>query len=367
MDYFFGTEGGTERQVLELVTGLDQKRYLPTFAVLQTSNYIERGEFPCRVRVLNIRSVTMPSAIVKMSAFAMEIRRSDIDLVHVYFNDAAILAPIFSKIGGARVISSRRDMGYWYTPRILRLLRMSNRFVDRIAVNSLAVKRNVAIMEGYPANRIKVLRNGMNVARFESEKDPGFRNRLGIGSAEHIVGTVSNLYAVKRPKDLIRAVALIRERIGNVHLVFVGGGPIEIEPLKEFVRDVGMTGKVHFLGRVADAIPIIKHFDVCVSCSESEGLSNSIIEYMGCGKPVVCTAAGGNPELVKDGVNGFLVNVGDVRALANKIQDILHNESLKYALGHNGKNRYYREFTSDRMTAAHMEMYDEVLNGPTQQ
>lgn len=367
MDYFFGTEGGTERQVLELITGLDQKRYQPTFAALQTSNYIERGDFPCKARVLNIRSVTMPSAIVKMLALAVEIRRSDIDLVHVYFNDAAVLAPFFSKLGGARVISSRRDMGFWYTPRILRLLRMANRFVDRIAVNSKAVKRNVAMMEGYPVNRIEVLHNGMNVVRFESEMDPGFRERLGIGSADYIVGMVSNLYAVKRPEDLIRAVSLLRKRIGNVHLVLVGGGPIEIEPLKEFVRRSGMTGSVHFLGRVTDAIPIIKHFDVCVSCSESEGLSNSIIEYMGCGKPVVCTGVGGNPELVEDGANGYLVNVGDVRALANRIHDILHNESLRHALGQNGKNRFYREFTSDRMVAAYMDMYDEVLNGRTRQ
>lgn len=363
MDYFFGTEGGTERQVLELIQGLDRARYVPTFAALQTSNYIERGDFPCKTQVLNIQSVSQPSAIVKMLALAMEIRRSAIDLVHVYFNDAAVLTPFFSKLGGAKVITSRRDMGIWYTPGILRLLRISNRFVDRIAVNSQAVKCNVAIMEGYPASRIKVLKNGMNGERFKSERDPGFRKRLGIRSGDYIVGMVSNLYAVKRPEDLIHAVSLIRQQIGNVHLVLVGGGPIEIEPLKEFVGRSGMSGCVHFLGRVPNAIPIIKHFDVCVSCSESEGLSNSIIEYMGCGKPVVCTRAGGNPELVNDGANGYLVNVGDVEALAKRIQEILRSETLRFTLGRNGRNRFQQEFTSDRMIAAYMDMYDEVLNG----
>ena len=363
MDYFFGTEGGTERQVLELISGLDRTRYRPEFAALQSSGYLERGDFPCEARVLNIHSVSGPSAMLKMLKLAMDIRRSNIELVHVYFNDAAVLAPFFCKLGGGRVITSRRDMGFWYTPRTLRLLRIANWFVDRIAVNSHAVKRNVTDMEGYPADRIEVLHNGMDGRRFESEKDPGFRERLGIGSADYIVGMVSNLYAVKRPEDLINAISLIRKNIGHVHLVLVGGGPIEIEPLKEFVGRAGMTGNVHFLGRVPDAIPIIKHFDVCVSCSDSEGLSNSIIEYMGCAKPVVCTGVGGNPELVEDGANGFLVSVGDVKALVQRIQEILLNESLRFMLGQNGRNRFISEFTSDRMASAHMDMYDEVLNG----
>ena len=367
MDYFFGTEGGTERQVLELILSLDRSRYRPEFAALQSSDYLERGDFPCEARVLNVRSVSGPSAMLKMLELTLEIRRSNIDLVHVYFNDAAVLAPFFCKLGGARVITSRRDMGFWYTPRILRLLRMANRFVDRIAVNSQAVKGNVTVMESYPADRIEVLHNGMNGGRFESEKDPGFRERLGVGSGDLIVGMVSNLYAVKRPQDLIKAISLIRRKIGHVHLVLVGGGPREIEPLKELVGRAGVTERVHFLGRVPDAIPIIKHFDVCVSCSESEGLSNSIIEYMGCAKPVVCTDTGGNPELVEDGKNGFLVRVGDVEDLARRIREILQNEALRDALGRNGRERFLTEFTSDRMATAYMDMYDRVLNGRPRQ
>ena len=363
MDYFFGTEGGTERQVLELILSLDRSRYGPSFAALQSSGYLERGDFPCNTRVLDIRRVLGPQAVLKMLELAVDIRRSNIELVHVYFNDAAILAPFFCKLGGARVITSRRDMGIWYTPRIIRLLRMANRFVNRIAVNSHAVKENVTAREGYPADRIEVLHNGMNGRRFESVKDAGFKERLGIGSGEYIVGMVSNLYAVKRPEDLINAISMIRRTIGRVHLVLVGGGPIEIEPLKKFVSHAGMTGNVHFLGRVPDAIPIIKHFDVCVSCSESEGLSNSIIEYMGCAKPVVCTEVGGNPELVEHGTNGFLVDVGDTKALAQRIQEVLLNESLRFKLGQNGRNRFLSEFTSDRMALAHMDMYDEVLSG----
>jgi len=97
-----------------------------------------------------------------------------------------------------------------------------------------------------------------------------------------------------------------------------------------------------------------------VSCSESEGLSNSIIEYMGCAKPVVCTNVGGNQELVKDGANGFITEVGNIHALAQRVREVLLNDALRNRLGENGRSRYLMEFTSEKMVAAYMDLYDNV-------
>ena len=363
MDYFFGTEGGTETQVLELILGLDRARYEPAFVTLQASNYIERGNFPCKAQVLNIHSMSAPSTILKMLAFAMDIRRSNIDIVHLYFNDAAVLAPLFCKLGGAKVIASRRDMGFWYTPRIVYALRVSNRFVDRIAVNSNAVKLNVVKVEKYPESRIKVIYNGLNKNRIESNKEPIFREIFKIDIDHQVVGTVSNLYDVKRPKDLIQAFKKVNERMKGVHLVLIGGGPKEIEPLKMFADKLNIKKEhIHFTGRIMNPISLIKHFDVCVSCSESEGLSNAILEYMGCAKPVVCTNVGGNPELIRNGYNGFLVDKGNIHLLAERIHAILSDNHLGKTLGEHGRELFLREFTSNIMVNNYMELYDSILN-----
>ena len=364
MDYFFGTEGGTERQVLELLLGLDRSRYRPVFVALQSSGYIERGDFPCDTRVLNIHGVLGPQAVLKMLKLALDILRSNIELVHVYFNDAAILAPFFCKLGGARVITSRRDMGFWYTPRVVSALRVSNLFVDRIAVNSNAVKSNVVNVEKYPERRIKVIYNGLNENRMESDKEPYFRETYKIGQGDLIVGTVSNLYDVKRPKDLIQAFKAVNERMKRVHLVLVGGGPKEIEPLKMYADKLNIKKEfIHFTGRIKNPIAIIKHFDVCVSCSESEGLSNAIIEYMACAKPIVCTNVGGNPEIIRNGYNGFLVDMGSILHLTERICAVLSDNQLGKTLGEHGRELYLSEFTSDIMIKKYIELYDNVVNG----
>lgn len=361
MDYFFGTEGGTERQVYELIRGLDQRRYKPAFAVFQDTRSDKCQDIPCKRIIVDIKRMSDPKSFFKMIELTACIHRLKIDLVHIFFNDASIIAPPFCKIGGAKVITSRRDMGFWYTPAKLTLLRISNLFVDRIAANSVAVKENVCRCERFPKNRIEVLYNGLSADRFDSAASADFRQDLGIGPKDRLIGMVSNLYPVKRPRDLIRALSFIHESDRRVHLVFVGGGPAEIGPLRLFVRDLGLQGKVHFLGRRRDVGSIIKHFDVCVLCSESEGLPNAVIEYMACEKPVVCTNAGGNSELVKDGINGLLVAPGDIGSLSKRILELLSDGALRAALGKKGRELFLSSFTDKKMVLDYMDLYDRVL------
>lgn len=362
MDYYFGTQGGTERQVIELIRGLDQRRYKPVFAVFQDTRSDKYKEIPCKRTIFDIKSMSDPKSFLKMIELAACIHRLKIDLVHIFFNDASIIAPPFCKIGGAKVITSRRDMGFWYTPAKLIFLRISNLFVDRIAANSMAVKENVCRWERFPKNRIEVLYNGLSADRFNSAASPDFRQSLRICPQEKIIGMVSNLYPVKRPRDLIQALSYIHEADPRVHVVFIGGGPAEIDPLQVFVRDLGLHGKVHFLGRRHDVGPIIKQFDVCVLCSESEGLPNAILEYMACAKPVVCTNAGGNTELVQDGVNGYLTKPGNIEQLAHLILKLLGDDSLRTRLGESGRKICLDNFGLGKMISEYMCLYDRVLN-----
>ena len=362
MDYYYGNVGGTEKQVLELIRGLDKNRYIPYFAVLKETDYIHNHIFPCKVKILNIQNIFSIATTVSMSKMAWELYRLKNDIVHVFFNDAAIIAPFFCKLTGSKVITSRRDMGFWYTPSILKMLRLSHYFVDRIVANSKAVKDNVIKMERVKNNKIDVVYNGIDDAIFAADHAKDFRERHGIKHNDLIVGSVSNLYSIKRPRDIINVFKILYERMKNVHLVLVGGGHLEIEPLKQYARELSLNRNIHFIGRVWEPIPIIKYFDVCISCSESEGLSNAILEYMGCGKPVVCTDVGGNPELVIPGYNGFIVKLGEVNLFAKHIIEILSNKSLRIAYGENSRKLYLNEFTSNRMVIEYMALYDKVLS-----
>jgi glycosyltransferase involved in cell wall biosynthesis len=246
-------------------------------------------------------------------------------------------------------------MGFWYTARMLRALRVANRFVSRIVANSEAVRRNVHTLERYPLDRIDVFYNGHDTTRFDVAPLAGLRERLGIGPSDQIVGMVANLNPWKRQADLLTAFARLRDRHPRAHLLFVGSGPTEAA-LRAASRRLAVEGKVHFLGGVEDAVPIVKHLTVAALCSESEGLSNAVIEYLASGKPVVCTNVGGNAEIVTDGENGFLVTPGDIDALTSRLDFLLAHPETCDAMGEDGR-LVARRLTSRRMAALHMNLY----------
>ncbi len=360
MDAMHGGEqvGGTEAQLLELLRHLDRDRFDPRLALFRATPYIEQVQtFPCPVDVLDIRSLSTVRSALRLMGLSARVRTGGYGLVHIFLNDAAIVGPLFCRIGGARVVVSRRDMGFWYTEPILKALRISNRFVSRVITNSDAVRRNVHEREGFPMTGIEVFYNGHDPRKFDVAPLAGFRERHGIGPADPIVGMVANFNPWKRHVDLVAAFARVREQHPRAHHVFVGSGAVE--PAELAVKAHGLQSAVHFCGGVADAIPIVKHFTVGVLCSESEGLSNAVIEYMGCGKPTVCTNVGGNPEAITDGETGFLVKPLDVTALAERLSTLLMSPLLAGRMGRRAREAATR-FSSRRMADAHMTLYERL-------
>lgn len=359
MDYFYGMGGGTEGQVLSLITGLDKKKFNPSLSVFRQTEYLEKNSFPSPVNLLNIQKLLSFNTARALLSFSRSIRKSGIDIVHIFFNDASIVAPPFGKLGGAKVIVSRRDMGFWYNSKNLPMLKLANMFVDRLVANSQAVKENAKKREGFSERKSVVIYNGYDEKRFNAPPSQEFRKSRGIGPNDPIIGMVANLNPIKRHSDLVRAFKIVNEKINNAHLVLAGEGGEEA-PLKELVRTLHLEKNVHFLGSVSGVIPIIKHFTLGVLCSESEGLSNAILEYMGCGKPTICTNVGGNPELIREGFNGFLVGVGEFKNMAERMMSVLSDTSLAEKLGANARESMIHEFSREKMVNSYAKLYEEL-------
>ncbi|HWP99049.1 MAG TPA: glycosyltransferase [Vicinamibacterales bacterium] len=362
VDSYTGPRAGTEVQLLELLRGLDRRRFEPSLAVLRPTPFIaEPGRLPCAsVQVLRIHRLLSPRSWFRMAAFAATLRRRGVRLAHIFFNDASVIGPPFLRLAGIRIVVARRDMGFWYTPAMLRCLRVSGRFVDAVVANCEAVRLNVHRLERYPLARARVIPNGQRLERFLAPADPTLRSRLGIPPEAPIVGMVANLKPIKRHEDLLRAFSIVRLQHPTAHLLLAGSGELEAD-LRTLAHHLDLAGCVHFAGPVDDAVPVVRHCAVCVLSSESEGLSNALIEYLGCAKPVVCTNTGGNAEVVREGENGFLVEVGDVAALADRIGRLLADPALARTMGRRARRRFVDRYTVDRMLAEHMRLYDELL------
>jgi glycosyltransferase involved in cell wall biosynthesis len=142
----------------------------------------------------------------------------------------------------------------------------------------------------------------------------------------------------------------------------VGEG-VQREAIQEFVNQNDYACRVTLMGQREDIPELLKVSDLFVLSSRSEGLPYTIIEAMLAGLPVVATAVGGVPELVEDGRTGFLVPPGDHGALAEAIQRLLDDSSLRVSMGEKGREKALREFTLDRMLIETQEIYRQVLGG----
>ncbi|TBW51577.1 glycosyltransferase family 1 protein [Marinobacter halodurans] len=352
MDQYNHPHAGTESQVLKLVRGLQDKGWDVRFAVLRGTDYSRSGHFPVPVEELGVGSLSHPASWWSVYRYARRLQAEGVGLVHVFFNDASVLCPPMMRLAGIQTIISRRDMGFWYSPLYLKALRLTGRWVSAAICNSQAVARVTGESENLPEDKLHVIYNGY--PGIGETPEPSY---AVAGSVR--VGIVANLRPIKRIDDLIRAAAKVVADGGDIRISVVGGG--DSAPYEALARQLGMAERVEFHGSQPEPEHFIREFDIAVLCSESEGFSNAIIEYMRCGKPVICTRTGGNPEIVSDGDNGFLIEVGDVEALARHIATLTERPELRRKMGEAGKLKVTRQYSVDTMLAHHVALYEQLM------
>ena len=323
--------GGTERQLRELIGHMDRMRFDPIVATLYSmdaSHETEFGRLGCETRCLGIRKLVSIGGLRAVLKLASEIRRQRIGIVHTFFPDAGILGTIAGRLGGARVMVGRRDLGYWYTPSYLRVLRLLQRFADAYLVNSQAVRSAVSKSEGVDPGRVRVIHNGF----FDLPSGPSrlTLGDLGFPEGAKLVGIVANLRTIKRLDRFVEMAAGIRD--GRTCFLIVGYGE-QRDALVEQARLAGLAGRFRIIHTIHDALEIVKLFTVGVLTSDSEGLSNTLVEYGLAGVPAVAFDVGGNREVIEDQSSGFLVSPYDVGALRRRVEETLANETLRDRLG----------------------------------
>lgn len=369
VDHYAGPQAGTEGQLLKLIQYLDRSRFNPALTVLRTSECVERVPFGCPVRTLELAKLASPNAILKVVSFARSLRREGYRIVHCFLNDVSLIAPPILWMFGIRVVVSRRDMGFWYTKGNLAVLRLVSPFVDRYVANCWAVARVVQKKEWVPSRKISVIYNGLFPRETDSCKSSNEIRPFEVSDERTVVGIVANLKPIKRIDIVIQAVAIVHKHYPGICLLVVGkDGPSKWgssmrEELEQLSRRLEIHDRIIFTGAVDDPSPYINRFDIAVLSSESEGFSNAMLEYMQAGRPTVCTDVGGNPELVQDGKNGFLVSVGDVDALANRLLALLTDSGLAQRVGNAASSTVRSICSHTKMLEEQMLCYDKALSG----
>jgi len=242
-----------------------------------------------------------------------------------------------------------------------RARRMLSVVVDRMVAVSDQLGRWLVDEVGVRDAKVAVLKNGVNVDKFQPRADrAALRARHGYAPEDIVVGTVGRLDPVKNQAALLAMQAVLLPAHPRVRVVIAGDGP-ERAALGREIDRYGLQEHAILLGHCDDVPAVLNMLDVFVLPSIGEGMCNTILEAMAVGLPVVATRVGGNPELVVDGATGALVPPRDTDALAEAIARYAGDVQLRQVHGGAGRQRVLQEFTLDRMAERYVALYEREV------
>ncbi|WP_227501267.1 glycosyltransferase [Marinobacter sp. EVN1] len=364
IDQFASPYAGTEGQLLQLLMNLPADQFVPELLVLRSSAYIEEGSMPCKVSTLGSSKLFSIKTWLAMFRFARLQKKEGTALCHVFFNDASVICPPIFYLFGIPTLISRRDMGYWYTRKYLSVLRQTARFVRGVVANSEAVKGVTAQKEGFSEGDISVIYNGYPAPEvalhpLQGEARARYLESLGLPEQGRFVVLVANLREIKRIGDAIKAMGIASRAFPDCHLVLIGAG--DQQAYRDLAETEGVAEQVHFLGARPDVKDILRAMDIGLLCSESEGYSNAIVEYMQARLPVVASEVGGNSEAVQHGVTGYLFPKGNTEQMAEYLMTLLGDDESMNAMGEAGCKLASQRHALGAMIESHCALYTDML------
>jgi sugar transferase (PEP-CTERM/EpsH1 system associated) len=349
------SHGGLENGIVNIINGsppdLDHELCLLTSA----GEFLSRLHKPIRYYELHKKPGNSINIVLQLRRV---IRESGSDVVHTRnwaaFDGvlAACLCPGVTVLHGEH----GRDMidpdGAFVRRNLFR--RLVSPRINRFTTVSENLQRWLCEKVKIPKKKITLIRNGVDTNRFRPNRDSRLRKELGIADSEFVIGTIGRLDPVKNHAGLIRAFAALANR--NTRLVIVGDGP-ERGNLNALIQSLDLSAHAILVGYRGDTEHFYGIFDVFVLNSFAEGMSNTILEAMASGLPVICTAVGANSELVQDCVTGTVIASKEEALLAESIKAYRSSELLCRQTGSNARELVLKSFSLSWMIKQYNDLY----------
>jgi L-malate glycosyltransferase len=351
---------GTETQLLALIRHLDRTRFQPELVLLRGGSQTSRALEPdcCPVHRLGVGSLRRPATVAATLRLARWLRRERFDVVQTYFPDSSYVGMTAAWLAGVRHrLRTRNNLGHWMTTTHRLLGRVLNRLTTATIANCDAARHALLLDERPRPESVVVLENGVDLDRFLSldlpaEWSPGDPVR---------VGAVANLRSVKGLDVLTRAFLRLAQRFPQMTL-HLGGEGEQRQELEELARSGGVSERVRMPGRVSDVPGFLAELDIAVLPSRAEGMSNALLEYMAAARPVVATAVGAAPQVIRDGHSGLLVPPDDDAALAEVIAALAEDARRARSLAETARERVSQRFGRAAMVKRFEDYYESLLS-----
>ncbi len=350
--------GGKERQLVELLKGLSMyKEVVCELAIMsEDTQYNAVNNLDIKKHYLIRKYKKDPKIFVKLYKLC---RDYSPDIIHCWGSMPAVYAVTVAKLVGIKLINGMiRD-----APEKLKFFskahirsKLTFPFSDVIVSNSFAGIKSYKA----PLNKSAFIHNGFDFSRLENLHDKKSVKAKFRIDTDKVVGMVATFSNNKDYETFISAAQVILQKRDDVTFLSIGDGE-NLDKCKKLVKPQ-FQDRIRFLCKQNDVESIINIFDIGVLSTYTEGISNSIIEYMALGKPVVATDCGGTKELVLDGETGFLVKSHKANNMGERIEQLLEDKDLTINMGNAGRERIMREFNLEKMTNLYIAIYKGLLN-----
>jgi sugar transferase (PEP-CTERM/EpsH1 system associated) len=360
--------GGMENGLVNLVNNMPVTRYRHVIACIEDYSSFRQRIARSDVDVIALHRSRVGHRRLRWRLFRLfrKLRPAIVHSRNLSGLDALLparLAQVAHCVHGEHGWDMGDPHGRKWKPALLR--RLHAPLVDRYITVSQDLQRYLIERVGIRTERISQIYNGVDVSRFNARRDlerawlpENFR-----GSGRIVIGTVGRMQRVKDQTTLIRAFAALVARRpewrNRVRLLMVGAGPL-LEELQTLAISMGLRDLTLFPGALEDIPRALSAMDVFVLPSINEGISNTILEAMAAGLPVVASAVGGNCELVEDGVSGRLFAAGGVATLEGILESYVDDPGLRAEHGDAARQRAVGRFSLDTMVRRYQETYESL-------
>jgi glycosyltransferase involved in cell wall biosynthesis len=356
---------GAQRHVTTLLPRMDPARFTPSAICIGEEGGLFTALPAAGIEARALHLGGKRNAVRALRKLVSITRRARPDVVVVQSYNAAILGRTAARITGVEHaimwVHSTTDLKprSWVLTAADRAL---TRWTSAYFGVAEAQRRYLVDELGYPDDKVRIIRNGVDPALFDANTDRGALAEFGFAEGDPVVGIVAVLHPWKDHATLLRSARIVINQMPRARFLVIGDG-VTRSRLEALCSDLRITPNVHFAGARGDIARLLSAIDVFALSSTSEAFPISLLEAMACARPAVCTAVGGIPEILNHGESGYLVPPKDPQQLAARLLSLLSDPQTARRMGRAGRDRVEAEFSLKRSVAAAEQAIEDVVSG----
>ena len=356
--------GGVQQQLLSLLKAYSRERFNPIFCCLGPKEEIGKEIEETKIGFIPLNKLRYnrfsPGIVLELYRL---MKKKQIHVVRTHRYRSNLYGRLAAFLAGVPVIIASVHDNYRTDKRPKRRImnRILSKITDKIVAVSENVKEDIIRYDSIDPSKIEVIPNGIDVERFNPEKNTtDIRKEFSLEEDDIVIGFIGRIVPAKGLEYLLNALPYLKEEFKSIKLLIVGEGSL-VEELKARAKKNNIFDNILFTGRRRDIPEILASINIFVMPSIAEGLPNALLEAMAMGKPIVTTEVGGIPEIVKNGFNGLLVPPRDTLSLSKAIKELISNDRLAAKLGQAARDLVHDNLSIKAIAQKWQSLYLSIL------